>query len=35
MFENLDPEAIHREWIETFLGVDYNGVYVYPPYPVT
>jgi iron complex transport system substrate-binding protein len=35
LFEDVDPEAIHREWIETFLGVEYRGVYAYPAYPVS
>ena len=34
LFEDVDPVAIHREWIERFLGVEYEGVYAYPAYPV-
>ena len=34
LFEDVDPVAIHREWLETFLGVEYQGVYAYPTYPV-
>ena len=30
LFEDLDPEAIHAEWLEKFLGIEYNGVYAYP-----
>ena len=35
LFEDIDPVAIHREWMETFLGVEYKGVYAYPTYPVS
>lgn len=31
LFEDVDPVDIHREWIETFLGIEYRGVYAYPP----
>jgi len=31
LFEDLDPEAIHREYLERFQGMPYRGVYVYPP----
>ena len=34
LFEDVDPVAIHREWMETFLGIEYEGVYAYPTYPV-
>ena len=30
LFEDVDPAAIHKEWLETFLGVEYQGVYAYP-----
>ncbi|MEA1906939.1 MAG: ABC transporter substrate-binding protein [Euryarchaeota archaeon] len=30
LFEDVDPAAIHKEWFETFLGVEYQGVYAYP-----
>ena len=30
LFEDIDPVKIHREWIETFLGIEYMGVYAYP-----
>ena len=33
-FEGIDPVEIHREWMERFLGVEYQGVYAYPTYPV-
>jgi iron complex transport system substrate-binding protein len=28
LFRDLDPEALHREYLETFQGVPYKGVYV-------
>lgn len=28
VFQDLDPEALHREYLETFQGVPYKGVYV-------
>ena len=34
LFEDVDPVAIHREWMERFLGIEYKGVYAYPTYPV-
>ena len=34
LFEDIDPVAIHREWMERFLGIEYQGVYAYPTYPV-
>ena len=34
LFEDIDPVAIHREWMERFLGIEYKGVYAYLPYPV-
>ena len=34
LFEDMDPVDIHREWMERFLGVEYQGVYAYPTYPV-
>ena len=30
LFEDIDPQDIHRDWIETFLGIEYRGVYVCP-----
>jgi iron complex transport system substrate-binding protein len=30
LFEDVDPVAIHKEWLETFLGIEYKGVYAYP-----
>nr|CBH37995.1 putative iron(III) ABC transporter, periplasmic binding protein [uncultured archaeon]CBH38514.1 putative iron(III) ABC transporter, solute-binding protein [uncultured archaeon] len=34
LFEDLNPQAIHQEYLDTFLGIDYNvyeqGVFVYP-----
>ena len=29
-FKDLDPEAIHKEYFEKWLGVPYNGVWAYP-----
>jgi iron complex transport system substrate-binding protein len=29
-FEDLDPEAIHKEYLEKFQGVGYQGIFVYP-----
>jgi iron complex transport system substrate-binding protein len=29
-FESLDPEAIHKEYLEKFQGVGYQGTFVYP-----
>ena len=31
LFEDIDPEAIHEEWFQKFLGIEYVGVYAYPP----
>jgi len=31
-FEDLDPQAIHKEYLERFQEVPYQGVYVYPPF---
>ena len=31
LFEDLDPEAINREYIERFQGMPYQGIYAYPP----
>ncbi len=35
LFEDLDPEAIHQEYLTEFQGLDYDlnehGVFVYPP----
>lgn len=35
LFEDLDPQAIHQEYLTRFQGLDYdldeNGVFVYPP----
>ena len=30
LFEDLDPQAIHKEYLEGFQGVPYRGVYAYP-----
>ena len=30
LFEDIDPEAIHEEWFQRFLGIEYVGVYAYP-----
>ncbi len=35
IFEDLDPQAVHQEYIDTFQGVDFDvgehGVFMYPP----
>jgi iron complex transport system substrate-binding protein len=35
IFEDLDPEAIHREYLTRFQRIDYDldehGIFVYPP----
>ena len=31
LFEDLDPEAITKEYLERFQGVPHQGIYVYPP----
>lgn len=35
LFEDLDPEAIHKEYLDRFQRIDYNidegGGFVYPP----
>ena len=35
LFEDLDPQAMHQEYIDDFCGIDYDlnehGVFVYPP----
>ncbi len=30
-FKDLDPEAIHKEYFEKWLGVPYKGIWAYPP----
>jgi iron complex transport system substrate-binding protein len=34
LFSDLDPQAIHQEYLTDFLGIDYDlsehGVFVYP-----
>jgi len=32
-FEDLDPEAIHREYLRRFLGLEYKGTFVWPRRP--
>lgn len=32
MFEDIKPETIAREYYETWCGLPYRGVYVYPPF---
>jgi iron complex transport system substrate-binding protein len=29
-FPDLDPEAIHKEYLERFQGLEYQGIFVYP-----
>lgn len=31
LFKDLDPDAIHREYFEKWLGAPYAGVWAYPP----
>ena len=31
LFEDIDPIDIHREWLGRFLGIEFKGVYAYPP----
>lgn len=31
LFEDLDPKAIHQEYLERFQGIPYRGIYAYPP----
>ena len=39
LFEDLDPQAIHQEWLDRFMRIDFNvyehGVFVYPEEPVS
>jgi|LGOV01.1.fsa_nt_gb iron complex transport system substrate-binding protein len=28
IFQDLDPEAFHKEWLEEYYGIDYEGIYV-------
>ncbi len=30
LFEDIDPEAVHREMLQKFFDVELEGVYVYP-----
>jgi len=30
LFEDIDPVAIHEEWFERFLGINFKGIYAYP-----
>ncbi|HOT06310.1 MAG TPA: ABC transporter substrate-binding protein [Methanotrichaceae archaeon] len=34
-FKDLDPEAIHKEYFERWLGVPYKGIWAYPPAPAS
>jgi len=29
-FANFDPDAILKEYLDTYLGIKWQGVYVYP-----
>jgi iron complex transport system substrate-binding protein len=29
-FEDLDPEAVYRQWMQQFLGLAFKGIYAYP-----
>ena len=39
IFEDLDPQTIHQEWLDRFMRMDFNvyehGVFVYPEEPVS
>lgn len=30
LFQDFDPQAFHKEWLEKWEGIDYRGVYFYP-----
>lgn len=30
LFDDLDPAALHQEYLERFQGLDFQGVYIYP-----
>ena len=30
LFLDLDPVAVHKEWLQKFLGIEFKGVYAYP-----
>ncbi len=30
LFEDMDPVAVHKEWLQKFLGIEFKGVYAYP-----
>ncbi|MCK9439878.1 MAG: ABC transporter substrate-binding protein [Methanothrix sp.] len=30
LFKDLDPVAVHEEWLQKFLGIKYKGVFAYP-----
>lgn len=30
LFKDMDPVAIHQEWLQKFLGIPYKGVYAFP-----
>jgi iron complex transport system substrate-binding protein len=36
LFEDLDPQAVHQEYLDRFSSLDFNvkkhGVFVYPPF---
>ncbi len=35
LFDDLDPQALHQEYIDDFCGINYDvaehGVFIYPP----
>lgn len=31
LFEDMDPVELHREYLEEWMGIPYQGVYAYPP----
>ncbi|WP_419657437.1 ABC transporter substrate-binding protein [Desulfosarcina variabilis] len=34
VFKDVDPTVVYRQWMETFLGIPFKGVYAYPEEPV-
>ena len=31
LFTDLDPVKLHRQYLEDLLGVEYVGIWIYPP----
>lgn len=32
LFEDLDPQAFHAEWLQEWYGLEYKGIYFYPDF---